>query len=92
MVMAATMWPAAHVTPRGLLLAATSGALASGVAYTIWYAVLPSLTAWRAAILQLTVPVLSAASATALLGERITVRLVVAGLLVASGVGVTLRR
>jgi drug/metabolite transporter (DMT)-like permease len=92
MVMAATMWPAAHVTTRGLLLAATSGALASGVAYTIWYAVLPSLTSWRAAILQLTVPVLTAASATVLLGERITVRLVVAGLLVASGVGVTLRR
>jgi drug/metabolite transporter (DMT)-like permease len=91
-VFAAALAAASHITTRGVLLAAASGSLASGVAYTVWYAVLPSLTAWRAAILQLTVPLLTAASATALLGERITVRLVVAGVLVASGVGVTLRR
>lgn len=33
-----------YANPEGLLLAAASGALASGVGYALWYSVLPSLT------------------------------------------------
>ena len=50
----------AQVTAAGLGWAVLSGALASGVGYAVWYAVLPRLTATRAATLQLTVPVLAA--------------------------------
>ena len=75
-----------HVTTSGLLMAAASGALASGVGYTLWYAALPSLTAWRAGIVQLVVPVMTAIAATLLLGESITPRLLVATALVAAGV------
>jgi drug/metabolite transporter (DMT)-like permease len=81
-----------HATSRGLLLATASGSLASGVGYTLWYAALPSLLAWRAAILQLIVPVLTALAATVVLGEHVTARLIVASVLVVSGIGLTVRR
>lgn len=45
---------------RGVVLAIASGAIASGVGYAIWYAVLPALTRTRAAIVQLTVPAIAA--------------------------------
>lgn len=78
-----------HLTAEGLGLATASGAIASGLAYTLWYAALPSLTAWRAAIVQLVVPPLTALAAWLLLGERITPQLVVATVLVAAGVWLT---
>jgi drug/metabolite transporter (DMT)-like permease len=77
-----------YTTP-GVLLAAASGSIASGVGYTLWYTVLPALAAWRAAIVQLIVPVLTALLAAALLGEAITSRLLVATALIAVGVWLT---
>jgi drug/metabolite transporter (DMT)-like permease len=68
-----------HVSPRGVLLATLSGALASGVGYTLWYAALPSLTPWRAGLMQLLVPGLTAIGAVAFLDERLTWRLAGAG-------------
>ena len=44
---------------KGLLLAVASGALSSGLGYSLWYAALPHLTRARAAILQLSVPPLA---------------------------------
>ena len=79
-----------HITSHGLLLAAASGSLASGLAYTFWYAALPALAAWRAAVVQLLVPVLTALSAALLLDESITSRLVLASTLVLLGVLLTI--
>lgn len=76
----------------GALLAATSGAIASGVGYTVWYTALPSLTSWRAALVQLVVPVLTALSAIPLLGESFSSRLAMATVLVCGGVAITLAR
>jgi drug/metabolite transporter (DMT)-like permease len=73
-------------TMRGALLAATSGALASGAGYAIWYTALPSLTATRAALVQLLVPVIAAAGGVALLGESVPLRLPVSAALVLGGV------
>jgi len=80
-----------HLTATGVLLAATSGAIASGLGYTVWYSVLPTLGAWRAALVQLTVPVLTGIGAALFLGESITTRLLVSALLVGSGVALSLR-
>jgi len=73
-------------TAGGIGLAVASGALASGVGYAIWYAALPALTATRAALVQLLVPVLAAAGGVALLSEAIPLRLPVAAALVLGGV------
>ncbi len=70
----------------GLLLALASGALASGAGYAVWYTALRGLTATRAAILQLSVPVLAAAGGALLLGEALTPGLLLASLAVLGGV------
>jgi drug/metabolite transporter (DMT)-like permease len=77
---------APRATPAGVGLAVASGALASGVGYSLWYAALPSLTAMRAAVVQLAVPVVAAAGGVLLLGEALTVRLLGAGSALLCGV------
>ena len=53
----------AHASLEGILLAVASGALTSGVGYSVWYAALRHLSATQAAVLQLTVPILAAVAA-----------------------------
>lgn len=79
-----------HVTPRGILLAFISGALASGLGYAIWYTALRGLTATKAAVVQLSVPPLTALGGVLLLGELVTPRLVVAGLLILGGIALAI--
>jgi drug/metabolite transporter (DMT)-like permease len=74
-------------TPEGATYAILSGAVTSGLGYALWYRALRGLTATQAGIVQLLVPVLAAVGGVLLLGETVTVRLVVAGILIFSGVG-----
>ncbi len=53
-----------------------------------WYAALRNLSATRAAIVQLSVPVLAAAAGIAVLGEVVSHRLLVAGAVILGGVAV----
>lgn len=69
-----------------LVCAATSGALASGVGYAIWYGALRELPATTAATVQLSVPVLAASGGILLLGEVLTWRLAVASVAVLGGI------
>lgn len=62
------------ISAEGAALAAASGALASGVGYSLWYAALPHLAPARAAIVQLAVPVIAASGGALVLGEVVTVR------------------
>ena len=77
-------------TGRGMLLAVASGALASGLGYTVWFAALRGLTAIRASMVQLAVPVLAAVGGVLLLGEAITPRLVVSAALILGGLAIAL--
>ncbi len=79
-----------HATRAGVTLAVASGAHAPGVAYTFWYAALSRRTALRAALIQLTVPVLAAFGAVVLLQERPSPRLLGAGFAVLGGVTLAL--
>jgi drug/metabolite transporter (DMT)-like permease len=76
----------AQFTPYGLLLAIVSGAVTSGIAYTLWYAALPGLATLTAAMLQLAVPILTTVAAGWLLGEALSPRLLIAGTLILGGV------
>lgn len=77
------------LSTEGALLAAGSGALASGLGYSLWYAVLPQLTATRAAIVQLAVPVLAASGGALLLAEPITLRFAVCSSAILGGVALS---
>jgi drug/metabolite transporter (DMT)-like permease len=76
-------------SPRGILLASLSGALASALGYSLWYSALPHLSRTRAAALQLTVPVIAALAGIALLNEPATLRLAVSGAVILGGVGLS---
>jgi drug/metabolite transporter (DMT)-like permease len=79
-------WPWAQFDAMGALLAAASGVIASGVGYIIWYTALPRLTATRAAIVQLSVPVIAAFGGVVLLDERISWRLILASVATLGGI------
>lgn len=72
---------------EGLGYAVASGALASGMGYALWYTALPALRGAQAATVQLSVPVLAAFGAVVLLGEPLTLRLVLASVAVLGGIG-----
>jgi drug/metabolite transporter (DMT)-like permease len=81
-----------HLSLIGILWAVLSGAIASGIGYAVWYAAVRGLTATTAAIVQLAVPVLAAVAGVLLLAEPLTMRLVIAGVVVLGGVGVAVVR
>ena len=76
----------------GIALAALSGAVASGLGYAAWYAVLPTLPVWKAATTQTSVPVLTAIGATAILNEPLHLRLLASMALVILGIWMTTAR
>ena len=80
----------AHASAKGVLLAVASGAIASGIGYSLWYAALRDLPSSRAAVAQLAVPVLAAVGGILLLGESLTLRLVIAGPLILAGVALAI--
>lgn len=59
---------------EGILLAIASGAIASGVGYSIWYVAMPLLKSTSAAIVQLCVPVLAAIAGAVFLSEILTLQ------------------
>lgn len=82
-----------RLSTSGVMFAVLSGVFASGLGYTIWYRVLPSLDTSVAAVSQLSVPILAAAAGIMLLNEVITLRLgVSSGVIVAGILAVILAR
>jgi drug/metabolite transporter (DMT)-like permease len=70
----------------GLGFAILSGAVTSGLGYALWYAILPTLGTGRAAVAQLTVPLIAMMGGAVLLNETIGLRFAAACVLVLGGV------
>ena len=79
-----------HISTRGIVLAILSGAVTSGIGYTVWYAALKFHTSTRAAVLQLAVPVIAAAIGIIFLAEAVNARLSIAAALILGGIGLTI--
>lgn len=86
------IWDGMELSGSGILLAVLSGAIASGLGYVIWYAALAGLTATRAAVVQLSVPILAAWGGVILLAEDISLRLLLAGALILGGIALAIVR
>lgn len=84
------MLPVASIDHAGVLYAVASGALASGVGYAVWYTALRGLAATSAASVQLSVPVIAAVGGILLLGEPLTLRLVLCSTAVLGGIGLVI--
>lgn len=79
-----------YASTEGTLFAVLSGAVASGIGYSVWYAALKFHTATRAAILQLSVPVLAAIGGVIFLSESISLRLILATVLIIGGISLAI--
>ena len=78
--------PTIRLSLEGAILAITSGALASGAGYTVWYMALNGLSKTEAAVVQLSVPVIAAIGGVLFLFEVITMRLIYSSLMILGGI------
>lgn len=76
--------------PMGMVYAGLSGAVASGIGYAIWYTALPLLASMTAASVQLSVPIIAALGGVIFLGEPLTLRLLVASLVIIGGIALVI--
>jgi drug/metabolite transporter (DMT)-like permease len=60
--------------------------VATGLGYVVWYAAVRGLTAVRASVVQLAVPLIAAGGGVLLLSETVTLRLVSSTVLVLGGI------
>ena len=79
-----------HSTSAGLALAVTSGAVASGLGYIVWYLALRCLSATRAATVQLSVPAVAAFGGVIFLSEPVTPRFLIASAALLGGLAIVL--
>ncbi len=89
-ILSVSMLNDASVDTAGFWYAVSSGAVASGIGYAIWYTVLPALKATNAATVQLSVPVIAALGGIAFLGEPITLRLALASVAILGGIALVI--
>jgi len=82
--LAALPWSSLDIA--GFWYAVSSGALASGVGYAIWYTALRGLKATSAATVQLSVPVITAVGGIVFLGETISLRLLITSAAILGGI------
>jgi drug/metabolite transporter (DMT)-like permease len=82
--------PELFVSPTGLGLAILCGGVTSGLGYAMWYRVLPNLPGARAAVVQLSVPVLAIGLGVVLLQEEVGVQILAAAALVLGGIAFAL--
>lgn len=76
----------------GITMGVISGAITSGLGYSLWYRILPELGATRAAVTQLSVPVIAAVGGVLFIAEAITLQFVISAVLVLGGIGLAIMR
>lgn len=84
------MYQRTSMDSTGFCYAVASGALTSGIGYSIWYTVLPALKAAKAATVQLSVPVIAALGGIVFLGEPITLRLLLSSAAILGGIALVI--
>jgi drug/metabolite transporter (DMT)-like permease len=75
-----------QLSPEGIILAVMSGAVASGIGYTVWYIALGGLSSTEAAVVQLSVPAIASFGGILFVSEAITLRLVLAAVMILGGI------
>lgn len=74
------------ISMTGVMLAVASGAIASGIGYSIWYVAMPLLKTTQSAVVQLCVPVLAAIMGVVFLSEQLTLEFIIASSVILSAV------
>ena len=66
------------ISMTGVMLAVASGAIASGIGYSMWYVAMPLLKTTQSAVVQLCVPVLATIMGVVSLSEQLTLEFIIA--------------
>ena len=80
-----------HFDKVGVLYAVLSGALTSALGYVLWYRVLQHMRAMTASTIQLSAPIIAAVGGIMLMGEAVTLNLLIASLMILGGIWLVLR-
>lgn len=78
-----------YLSGYGIILAIISGAITSGLAYALWFRLLPGLPASVAAVAQLTVPPIAMLGGIVILGEALTIKFALASVVILGGVALS---
>ncbi|WP_023604294.1 DMT family transporter [Aliivibrio logei] len=79
-------FPMLSISFKGAVIAVISGAFASALGYTVWYIALKGLSTTEAAVVQLSVPIIASIGGVLFVSESISIRLVIACVLVLGGI------
>ena len=74
------------LSDRGIILAIASGAIASGIGYTVWYNAVRRLSTMQASVVQLLVPVIAATGGVTFANEVISMRVVFSSVMILGGI------
>lgn len=88
--LSSVMLPWASLDGVGVGYAIASGGLASGIGYAVWYTALAGLKVTSAATVQLSVPVIAAVGGVVLLGEPLSLRLLLASTAILGGIALVI--
>ncbi|EPJ2792707.1 DMT family transporter [Vibrio parahaemolyticus] len=75
-----------YLSLSGILLAITSGAIASGLGYTLWYQVMRKLSLLQAAVSQLSVPAIALLLGTVVLHESLSLHTLLTSGIILGGI------
>lgn len=79
-----------HADSAGILLAVTSGAITSALAYVLWYSILPSLTSTMASTVQLSVPCLAVLGGILFMGEVLDFHIILSTVIILGGISLVI--
>ncbi|WP_299688149.1 DMT family transporter [uncultured Vibrio sp.] len=82
--------PLLKITKQGMIYAVISGAVASGMGYSLWYYVVKKLDTVLASIAQLSVPVIATLGGVILLSEPVTKQFVISSTVILLGIGLVI--
>lgn len=68
-----------HITIKGIYYSMIIGAITSALIYVLWYILIKELAGVTSAVIQMLVPLIVVLSSAPLLGEKITIRILLAG-------------
>ena len=80
------------VSFTGIALAVLAGAITSGMGYALWYSILPQMNPSTAVVVQLSVPIIAIVAGAVLLGEVISITVIVAAGFVVGGIGLAVTK
>ncbi|GAK15770.1 LOW QUALITY PROTEIN: permease [Vibrio sp. JCM 19053] len=81
-----------HLSLSGVLLAIASGAIASGLGYTLWYQVVRKLSLLQAAVSQLSVPAIALLLGSIVLHEPLSLHILLTSGIILGGIALVLSR